>query len=753
MATEADLLHEIIERFDDAEAQWADIRTEAAKDMRYISGDPWDQKDKDDRDKAGRPHLALDELGQYVNQTVNSLRQNKRGITVSPAGAGATAQTASFRQGKIRDIEYRSNAQQAYTSMGENALQRSYGFLRIKAQYVGTEGFDQELRIEPCVNPDLVTPDPYHLRPDGADMRFLFYREERSIRDFKREWPDASVTDFGTAQTIAPAWVKGDDRIYVGEYWTKDRAKQRTKLLLKPFGRSAANPNPQPVEVWEDALHSKPSSDLILKSRKVDVFKVRKHLTNGVEILETSEWPGQSIPFVTCYGKVIYVEGKKSILSMIRLARDPYMLYCYYRTCEAELVGATTKNPVWAYAGQLTPQQLIEVQKSLHEPVAALFAEATVPGLPPGQILPLPVQNRFEPPIQALEAGAEAARRAIQAAMGISPLPTNMQRDQRLSGTAQQELKESGQIGTYHYSDHYDESITRTGAILDELIPFYYDTARETSTRKPDDSVAIVRINDPAAQDKDGQPAHIDTQVGDHDVTISVGPALASERAASSDFADTIVANPEIMQIVGPQKMALILAQAIKLKGLGPIGDQMAEIISPKDDGQGDPNQIKQQAAQLHQQVQDMGQKLQQAGQIIQTKQVEAQSREKIMTLQLASKERIAAADREAKIAVAELGAKVDRLSLFLEERARIGLQDATATQALHDRAHDVGMAAQDHANALQQGQATAANAADASTQDHQEALDAGQQGHQNTLEQGQQAADLAPDPTQEAGV
>jgi hypothetical protein len=75
-----------------------------------------------------------------------------------------------------------------------------------------------------------------------------------------------------------------------------------------------------------------------------------------------------------------------------------------------------------------------------------------------------------------------------------------------------------------------------------------------------------------------------------------------------------------------------------------------------------------------------------------------------------------AQADRETKIAVAELGAKVDRIALFLEERARVGLQD----QAAHDRAHEVGMAAMQHAQTTQQAQAAqdaAAQSQDASQQ------------------------------------
>ena len=142
---------EIRDQFSHDTAELEEIRREANKDMRVIEGNPWSDDDRLQRTDAGRPCLSFDELGQYMNQAINDVRQNKRGIIVTPVGGGATDKTAEFRQGKIRDIEYRSNAQQAYTTMYGNAVQRGYGFLRLVPRYVQESvsepdagSFDQE---------------------------------------------------------------------------------------------------------------------------------------------------------------------------------------------------------------------------------------------------------------------------------------------------------------------------------------------------------------------------------------------------------------------------------------------------------------------------------------------------------------------------------------------------------------------------------------------------------------------------------
>jgi len=730
------LLEELRERFDYATAEWDPIRDEGRQDMRAIAGDPWETEERKQREEANRPCLSLDELSQYVNQLINDVRQNKRAIKVDPEGNGADEATAALRANLIRQIEYRSHAQNAYTTSFENCVQRSYGFHRIVARYVPGKSFDQELFIEPLPNPDLVTPDPDALRADGSDMTYCFVAETRSKAEFGREFPHARLTDFGSIHDTAPAWVK-DNRIQIAEYWTIETKTRRLLQLQAPGG--------EPLIVYEDELNGiKPSKALILQERDVDEPAVMQYLTNGVEILKRTKWPGKYIPIVCCLGKVLYVDSglgaTRQVLSLIRLARDPYMLYCYYRTCEAELVGMTPKTPYMAYEGQFSPAQLIEVQKSLHEPVAALFAKPTTEGLV-NTLLPLPSRPSYEPPIQALEVGAESARRAIQAAIGQSPLPTSAQRQNEKSGIALQTMETSAQRGSYHFIDHYDDAIVQTGRILDDLIPHYYDTARDIGIRKPDDSAEIVRIND------SNNPKSVPTNVGDHEVTISTGPSMVSEREAAKQFALALAGNPTLMPVIGDL--------VTKLSISGPVADELVERLTPpqfkkKKEGEGpDPAAMAQQLQQVQAQLQALGAQAQQMDQELKAKSAEIASKEKIALAEIASKEKIAAAELVAKerlefgllekrnaaaIAAAHLAAATKGLALdahAVEEQQALGFD---ADQADADRQHAAGMAERGLAQQLKAAQAG-----------HAQALEAGQQGQAQALELEAQAAALPP--------
>ncbi len=125
------LLKEIRENYTIFKQEWQPIVDEGDRDMLAVGGDPWEAKEREFRDKYDRPILTWDELSPYVNQLVNDLRQNKRAIKINPRGAGATPVTALLREDKIREIQYNSRAQSAFTTAFQAAVERSFGWFGI----------------------------------------------------------------------------------------------------------------------------------------------------------------------------------------------------------------------------------------------------------------------------------------------------------------------------------------------------------------------------------------------------------------------------------------------------------------------------------------------------------------------------------------------------------------------------------------------------------------------------------------------
>src|ERR1043165_7152087 len=309
-----DFLKELRDNFAADQGEWEPICREGRTDIKYVGGDPWEESERRYREDKKRLCLTFDELSQYTNECINDILQNKRAIKVTPNGGGADDREAELRANRIRQIEYRSNAQQAYTTMFENTIQRSFGWVRIVSQYLNKQKTEQELIIQAVPNPDLITPGPF-VMPDGSDLRRVWFKESWTHSEFKRKsanWKkQPRITEFTSSDVLSVenigTWVSGN-RITVCEYWVKH-----------------------------------------------DDDTVCQYFTNGLEVFSKVDWPGKDLPFVPCFGKVLYIsdsgETTRKIHSLVRLARDPFRAYCYVRTAEAELLAQMPKFPYMVRRG------------------------------------------------------------------------------------------------------------------------------------------------------------------------------------------------------------------------------------------------------------------------------------------------------------------------------------------------------------------------------------------------------------------
>ena len=682
------LLREIREDYTYFRDFWSDNHEEAKIDLRFISGDPWDRDARMEREDNNRPVLSPDELSQYQNATINNLRQNKRAIKVNPLGSGATDKDAEARAAIIRGIEYKSNAQSAYTNAFENEINCGFGFFRVTTKTISKEG-EVEPRIKQIDNPLSVLLDPNAREADFSDMKRCFVMDVIRKRDFEKKYPKAQKRSFSAEDmTTAPDWFQTEN-ILVAEYWR--------------------------IDGYDDDGNG---------------GTVTQYITNGLEILEKNEWIGSWIPIIAALGKKVYKPVGSSMklfyYSQIRLARGPQMMLAYIASQEAEEFGMAPRAPFVGYKGQFETDA--DAWATLNKVPRAYVQVDPVVDDASGQILPLPTRPAFTPNAQAYEISKESWRRSVQAAMGITALPTAAQRQNEKSGVALDKIQSQQAIGSFHFTDNFDRAIENAGRQLNELITLVMDTPRQVGVRQPDESHDLLNVApDGNMPEQDaGQPPvdpqdAFDPRKGEFDVTISTGMSYQSQREAASDFVDTLLQELPNLPIT-PQQKATLLAKAITLKDIGPIGDEMAKIIDPQGDGEPVPPQAQQMIAQLQEQLKAIDAAAQQyEGQIQQmtaeknAKIVEQQG--KLAQISAQSQADMALEDKKllAQITIAEINTKAQNQADRESDRRELEAQ-------FHDQAHDVALQAQ----GAQQAQA--AQAQQAAAQSQQSAQDASQQ-------------------------
>lgn len=582
------LLKEIRENFDYAYRVWQPARDQYDTDMRYLTRGPWSDTDLAARTLADRPALVFDELGQFINQYVNEQRQNPRSVKLVPDGEGATDEIAELKQGIIRRAEEKSNARYARLLAAESAAIGGFGFYGLLNRYVNQHNNDQELYYRTFQNQRDILIDPDFLEPDASDMNYAFVPRTFREKEFKRKYPKAKITNFGDFAGLAPKWIK-EDSIQVAEYW-KVKKTNTTETIEG-------------------------------KEREVEHREVWQYMTNGIEILAELQWSkdikhkdgktrthGIYIPIIPVFAKVLWVDGPggggRIFVSMIRMARDAYMTYCAARTNQAEFAGMIPKTHAVAYKGQIVGQDLVNWTNAHKLPVGVLFVEPTIDAAS-GQILPLPQRMQYDAsPVAVMDGFAESARRAIQAAMGASPLPTSAQRRNEKSGIALERIEASQQRGWFHLADNVDMSVNLEGRIFNDYMPVIYDTPQELGIKNDDGSYELAKVNQPYSNKQGQQQAAMMLTEGGHDVTISTGPSYESQREEANAFVDTLIGNIAKLPIP-PEVMGKLLSLAIRMKQLGALGDKMAEILSP-DDKEEMPPQAKQAIQQMQQQLQSV---------------------------------------------------------------------------------------------------------------------------------------------------
>jgi hypothetical protein len=664
-----ELLCEIRDRYKSWETVWQKVRQERNIDLRYICGDPWDPKDRKAREDASRPCINHDELGQYVNQCVNSVRQNKRGIKADPRGYGSSEQSALLRQDIIRTIETDCDGPSIYADAFQQMVEGSFAFFRISRRYVsdhyappqpeaGPSGgpfdlqarnqslFHQEIVIKPIGNPNSVLFDPNCKEPDWSDAKACFVLERVPKKEFKRRWPKAQVTDFTWEHgQMAGDWIYEDD-VLTAEYWRVE-LQDKTIYLLDSG----------------EVVDSLPAGQKAGKKRTLQVKKVMQYITNGVEILQRSDEPepGSILPIIPMIGLQRYLDeggsSRRVLFSLVRLARDPQMSLAYLNSQEMEEAGLSPKSPWLGYKGQFDSNREMWLNCTKW---AYAFLESDIPeNWPAGQVPPLPTRIPFTPNFQSYEIAKDSCRRAIQAAMGITPLPTAMQRSNEKSGVAMERIENLEAIGSFHFIDGYDRSLRLAGKVIDQWMPSVYGIERPMHVRKPDDSYRLLKLNTSEPYPDERNPGNLvqyPVEEVDHAISVSTGPSYHSQREAVDSFLESLIGQLPNLPISPPQA-AQLLSLAIKMKNMGPRGDEMAEIISPS---QGSPDQSLQQ-------LQAAQGQLQQQAALIQMLQAEVQR----LTI-----------ERQAKVVEGEYKVLTEKMRTdanLLIEKLKVDAQIATA--------------------------------------------------------------------------
>jgi len=714
-----------------------------------------------------RPCLTINKVKDPIRHVENEYLQADLGVSVIPSDdfpdQHIDENEIELREGLIRRIQRESDAVDAQAWAASRAIIAGRGYFGLMTRDVPGPTFDQEIEYRRFYNQFSVLLDPAHEKADGSDAEWAFVGTNVPWHTYKAEYPrladgkrnpiisdtgDPSDSEWRALGDDAPGWFNTDDdktkTVRVVEYWYYER--DTVEYVLLDGG-----------SIVEASTLDKETLKAIPKDRKKhDIVKTVKFAKlDGVNVLDESDWPGKFIPIVKIVGEEMQpFDNQRREEGMVRASLDSQRAFNFMISSAVELIGLAPKAPFLGIAGQFEGFEDPWNQSSVR-PIGRLEYNAVTPATG-GQVLPPPQRQTAEPPIQAMSHMIGQFDEAIKSTTGI-PDPTlgNVDPNAR-SGKAIRAMLEQALRGTSNYMSNAVKSAHYAGLIVNDLLePIYNRPGRIARIMSGTDDTSTVMLHQPFITGTGGRPVAHDPKNPDHqgqepktytltkggsfNVAIKVSKMYDTRREQeAAQLAELIQAQPELMLWFGD-----LFFKNQDTPGHQELADRAKVMLAPPiqkllASGQADDPRIAQMQqqmelmqAELQKQMADKGAKIEtaqiKAQSDAQNKQVDAQVKLQTTQMQEQAANERAALDREVKLAVAELGAKIERMSLFLEERARLGAQSHEAAMAGDEYDHEAAMAGVEHGLSK----------------------DAAEQAHAHALQQTAHEAALQPEPAE----
>lgn len=533
----------------------------------------WDAKDKEKRNKQGRPALTLNQLLPYAQQVTNDIRQSRLAIRVSPVDSDADIDTAEIYQGIIRNIEKQSNAQSVYATAAMNAVGAGIGWIEIETDWADTQTFDQEIFIRRVLDFQSAYLDPNSQEIDGSDAEYGFIRIDYTEDRFKELWPDREAISFEDGTD--------DDMICVMKYYAKHYEQSKIHQIRLVDGSLQVITDEQKEILDENGTVEYE----IVMTREVETPYVKMCILNGEEEpLEEEDFPSEYIPLIPVIGEEVFIDGQREYHSLIRQAKDAQKMYNYWKTSNTEMIALQPKTP-WVGAKGSFKSQPMKWKNANSENYSTL--EYDLVYSEDGQLVPPPQRSQPAQGSMSMMQEAMSAKEDIRLAIGM-PQANMGERGNEVSGIAIRSRQVEGDNATFHFIDNLSNSIAHVGRIIVSMIPAIYSERKVMRILGEDGEEKNVPVNQPyvkeAGQERPAQRGDTkvdgiyDLSAGKYDVTCDVGASYSSKRQEEADkLIELIQAKPELMEVVGD-----LLFKALDVPNGQEIADRLQANMPPE---------------------------------------------------------------------------------------------------------------------------------------------------------------------------
>lgn len=563
----AEIVRDALKFYDDWTEREQHNIDAAYDDLEFKAGNQWPETVEAERLSEGRPVQTVNVMPQYVRQVTGDMRQMRPAIKVVPVDDVGDEEKAEARAGLIRYIENRSDAPSVYYQGGDSQVTCGIGAWRVLKEYADGTTFNTELRVAPIDDALGVMFDLDATAQTREDAIKCLIPVDISRSKFEKQYPEATPVDFsstGERSTHGHSDWATADTIRIAEYWYKKPV--RKTLALGEDGSV--------IDVSDDPALAAQLRAAGARVEKREAYKVYRCVVTAMEVVEgPEEWPGAHIPIIPVIGEEIRIGRRTVRHGLIRFAKDPQRSLNYNVSAETEAVALQPKAPFTGTEKNFEKYQDVwETANRKNHPYLPYTPDPANGNIPPQRVQPAVSSQGFSD-------GIMRAERHIQSVIGIYNASLGA-RSNETSGVAVNARDRQADTGTFVYIDNWARAIRHTGKILNDLIPYVYDTARILRIIGEDGQIETIPINQVGGLEADGLTPRLvnDVTTGAYDVTLQMGPSYSTRRdEARAGMQAFMQGNPQVAPLIGD-----LYARSQEWPLAEEIGERLEVLLPPE---------------------------------------------------------------------------------------------------------------------------------------------------------------------------
>lgn len=514
----------IRDRKDKWDKYWAINRSLYYEWIDFVMGDQWREDESKLFERYNKIPLMFNKLGVLMNHLLGDQIQNTPNLQIMPDD-DVPVETANTRAALIKNINLNSDTATVFQTAYGQAIVGGYSAFRIGTEYIHEDEFDQEIKFYAFEDPNRCYWDLSAKHPCKTDGMFAGFTTRVSRTWFRDKYGKDIESQVGTVSVTEDSTMAfaDDDSISIVD----DYERQGEKYTIYKLSDGSIVNSTEFGKLEKIKIDGK--KYIIKDGEPVTVFDKRETLKYTIKhtqiagdfILEETDFPSRQLPLPFVDQKSYYTkQGQQITRSFFKDVKDAQKYLNYLATQSAYIM------KVSRYDQFMGPRKCFaspDIQQMWRDPSVvqgALPYDETPSGDKP---------TRLEPPelSQSLSMQYERTLMDIQSGTGMFNAQLG-EVGNEISGTAVNARSRRGSKNTQTPRAALDLAIATGGEIVNEMIPFVYDTQRTLVLNTPDAESKRIEINKPA--DEYGMAVQNDMTKGRFKIRLKPGPSYEGQK-------------------------------------------------------------------------------------------------------------------------------------------------------------------------------------------------------------------------------